>query len=202
MKITTPDYLRAPESILGLTDTIGTGVDIWSFGCLLFELLTGSTLFMVSQMFAGGETLDDVHVIQLTEVIGPLPEQVFRAWRRGPCYFDACFRRTYNPEGRESPDSGSSSDSETTETEDGLSDPDDGGSISSEDDTVDSSSEDEFARVRMSEPLEEHFRRNKSDDIDEVEERQILQMLRWILQHDPAKRPSAGEILQHEWFRK
>lgn len=156
---------------------------------------------MVSDMFAEGETLDDVHLIQLTEVIGPLPEQIFRAWRRGPCYFDAGSRKTYNPEGDESMDGYLSSDSGTCEGEGGPSSSDDGGSTISDDDEATSNAENELARVRLSEPLEEKFRQKKPDDIDKVEERQILHLLRWILQHDPAKRPSAEEILRHEWFQ-
>lgn len=156
---------------------------------------------MVSKMFADGETLDDAHLIQLTEVIGPLPEQVFRAWRRGSCYFDASSRRTYNSEGDESLEGDLSSDSETWKSEDGLSVSDDGESTFSEDDAVTSNFEDELARVRLSEPLEQKFRRKKPEDIDEVEEKQILHLLRWIFQYDPVKRPSAEEILRHDWFQ-
>ncbi|KAI7782402.1 serine/threonine-protein kinase SRPK3 [Diaporthe eres] len=196
-RIVTPDYLRAPETILRLVDTIGTGIDIWSFGCLVFELLTGSNLFMVSTMFAEGETLDDVHLIQLTEVLGPLPEQVFHAWRRVSCYFDANWRRSYNPEGDESLENDFSSDSGSSESEDGLPVSDDGESTFSDDDADTSNSEADLARVRLSEPLEEQFRRKKPGDIDEVEEKQILHLLRWILQYDMVKRPSAEEILRH-----
>lgn len=200
-KIVTPDYLRAPETILGLVGTIGPGIDIWSFGCLAFELLTGSNLFMVSNMFAGGETLDDVHLIQLTEVIGPLPEQIFHAWRRGSCYFDASSRRIYNPEGDEDLDGDLSSDSGACDTEDGIPESSDGESSCSEDDAVTANSEDELARVRLSEPLEEILRRKKPEDIDEFEEKRILHLLRRTFQYDPLKRPSAKEILQHEWFQ-
>lgn len=155
---------------------------------------------MVSEMFAEGETLDDVHLIQLTEVIGPLPEQIFRAWRRGSCYFDGDSRRTYNTEGDESLGGDLSSNSGTCESADGPSESDNGEPTFSDNDEATSNLEDELARVRLSEPLEEMFRRKKPMDIDEVEERQILYLLRWILQHDPAKRPSAEEILRHEWF--
>lgn len=155
---------------------------------------------MVSEMFAEGETLDDVHLIQLVEVLGPLPEQVFRAWRRGSCYFDADSRRTYNTEGDESLEGDLSSDSGTRESVDGHPKLADGESAFSDVDGTTSNPEDELARVRLSEPLEEAFRRRKPEDIDEVEERQILHLLRWILQHDQAKRPSAKEILCHEWF--
>lgn len=197
----TPDCLRAPETILRLTKTVGTSIDIWSFGCLAFELLTGSNLFIASKMFDEGETLDDVHLIQLTEVIGPLPELVFRAWRRGSCYFDASSRRTYNPKGDESLDGVVSSDNETPKSQDGLSQSDDGEFALSEEDAATSDSEDELARVRLGEPLEAIFRRKKPEDIGEVEEKQILHLLRCIFQYDPAKRPSAEDILRHEWFQ-
>lgn len=187
---------------MGLRNTIGTSIDIWSFGCLAFELLTGSNLFMVSRMIADGETLDDLHLIQLTEIIGPLPEQEFHAWRRGSCYFDAgSIRRTYNPEHDESVEDDLSSYSETLKSEDRLSGSDDDESTFSEDDEADSDYEDELARVRLSEPLEETFGRKKPKDMDEVEEKQILHLLRWIFQYDPLKRPSAEQILQHEWFQ-
>lgn len=32
------------------------------------------------------------------------------------------------------------------------------------------------------------------------EKRQVKGLLRWVLQFDPAKRPSAAEILRHPWF--
>lgn len=156
---------------------------------------------MVSNTFGEGETLDEVHLIQLTEVIGLLPKQLFRAWRRGSCYFDAGSRRIYNPEGDESLASDFSSDSETCDSEDGLSESGDGESTFLEDDAVTSSSEDELARVRLGELLEEQFRQKKPEDIDEVEEKQILHSLRWTFQYDPARRPSAEEMLRHEWFQ-
>lgn len=48
--------------------------------------------------------------------------------------------------------------------------------------------------------LEERFREHKPEDIDEAEEEQILQFLRWIFQHDAEKRPIVDEILAHPWF--
>ena len=121
-------------------------------------------------MFAGGETLDDVHLIQLTEVIGPLPEQIFLAWGHGSFYFDAgSSKRIYNPEGDESLDDDSCPDSEVSKSDDGHSELDDGESaFSEEDDAVTSDSEDRLARVRLSEPLEAMFRQKKPEDVDEV----------------------------------
>ncbi|EFY84957.1 serine protein kinase, putative [Metarhizium acridum CQMa 102] len=37
-------------------------------------------------------------------------------------------------------------------------------------------------------------------DLDEEEGRQVKMLMRWILQYDPAKRPSPAEILSDPWF--
>lgn len=39
-------------------------------------------------------------------------------------------------------------------------------------------------------------------DIDEEEGLQVKKLIRWILQYDPAKRPSATDILLDPWFRE
>ncbi|KAM3501707.1 hypothetical protein MY11210_009303 [Beauveria gryllotalpidicola] len=48
--------------------------------------------------------------------------------------------------------------------------------------------------------MEELFDQAKPD-IDEEEGRQVKKLIRWILQYDPAKRPSPTEILLDPWFR-
>jgi len=45
-KCVTLAALRAPETVL--KNDIDHKVDIWSFGCLIYELLTGNVLFQVS----------------------------------------------------------------------------------------------------------------------------------------------------------
>lgn len=37
-------------------------------------------------------------------------------------------------------------------------------------------------------------------DISEEEGHKVKALIRWILQYDPAKRPSPAEILQDPWF--
>lgn len=155
---------------------------------------------MVNHMFGGGETLDDGHLIQMTEVIGPLPEELFRAWRRGSCYFDTSSRRIYGAVDEGSLDGGIPLNSEMYDSEDGGSESD-GGSALSDEHPPTSNAEDALASIRLREPLEEFFWRKKPKDMDGIEGKQILHLLRWILQYDPAKRPSAEEILKHEWFQ-
>ncbi|KAK4108683.1 putative serine protein kinase [Canariomyces notabilis] len=59
-KIITPRGLRTPESVL--TGTINKTLDVWSFGCLVFELITGLPLFCIP----GTGFEDDEHLLQLT----------------------------------------------------------------------------------------------------------------------------------------
>jgi len=82
----TPVGLRAPELVLGLP--FDQSIDIWSFGCLVFEFVTGMSLFTVSNW--SGLTQDesnDDHLLQLTDVLGVLPENLFSKWTRSNRYF-------------------------------------------------------------------------------------------------------------------
>lgn len=49
---------RAPEVILGLP--YDQKIDIWSFGCILAELLTGSVLFQVKEQSSAHASERDV----------------------------------------------------------------------------------------------------------------------------------------------
>ncbi|KAI5787314.1 putative serine protein kinase [Geopyxis carbonaria] len=63
-KAVTPLGLRAPELVRHAA--FDHRIDVWSFGCLVFELLTGRSLFCVMSD-------DDDHLQQLTDTLGPLP---------------------------------------------------------------------------------------------------------------------------------
>lgn len=60
-----PVALRAPGLIFG--GKIGSGIDIWSFGCLIYEIITGTTLFCVSK-FGADEQADDDHLVELNNI--------------------------------------------------------------------------------------------------------------------------------------
>lgn len=47
--------------------------------------------------------------------------------------------------------------------------------------------------------MEESFDRTRPD-LDEGEAHKVKALIRWILQYDPAKRPSPAEILSDPWF--
>ncbi|KAK4115032.1 kinase-like protein [Canariomyces notabilis] len=101
-KIVTPVHLRAPETILGGPSPPGKGIDIWSFGCLMLELLTTRYLCTGLEGVADdeeyGEYTNDEHVIQLSEVLGPLPEELASRWRRRDRYYGPDGKRLDMPE--------------------------------------------------------------------------------------------------------
>eukprot|EP00634_Sargassococcus_sp_CCMP2135_P010816 CAMPEP_0198657120 /NCGR_PEP_ID=MMETSP1467-20131203/11310_1 /TAXON_ID=1462469 /ORGANISM="unid. sp., Strain CCMP2135" /LENGTH=556 /DNA_ID=CAMNT_0044393213 /DNA_START=243 /DNA_END=1910 /DNA_ORIENTATION=- len=75
--IQTREY-RCPEGILGIWP-FEAAADIWSVGCLVFELLTGETLFD-PQSPKPGElyTKDESHIAQAIELLGELPTDLVR----------------------------------------------------------------------------------------------------------------------------
>lgn len=83
-----PVALRAPELIL--RQSFGAGIDIWSFGCLMFEFLTGRTLFAIMMLGSDQkeqEDTDDDHLVQLNDVIRPLPDSMMEAWPRASKWY-------------------------------------------------------------------------------------------------------------------
>lgn len=77
----TPLGLRPPELVL--TGTIDKTLDVWSFGCLVFELITGLPLFCIP----GGEGADDDHLLFLVTQLGALPDNLFKHWKTSSLYF-------------------------------------------------------------------------------------------------------------------
>lgn len=68
-QIQTRQY-RSPEVIIGAE--YGPSADIWSFACMIFELVTGDFLFEPRK----GETYDkdDDHLAQMIELLGRMPK--------------------------------------------------------------------------------------------------------------------------------
>lgn len=69
----TPKSLRAPKRLFG--SPLDQTIDIRSFGCLLYELLTGYSLFHVMP-----DEHDDGHILEIIDQLGPLPERLFSKW--------------------------------------------------------------------------------------------------------------------------
>ncbi|KAF1951326.1 kinase-like protein [Byssothecium circinans] len=152
----TPISLRAPELILH--QPFGTGIDMWSFGCLMFEFLTGRALFAVMVLSHDQNEQDDAdddHLIQLNDVIRPLPDSIMAAWPRASKWYGPN-RKPLQP----------------------YSD----------------------AEPYIHKPLEVLFAKHKSDEIDDSESEVVCSIIRQILDYDPAKRPSAEDLLKHPWF--
>ena len=88
-KLVTPEALRSPEDIFGDTHEIGFGQDIWGFGCIMYEFLTGDMLFQVEPLMGKpfDEAINDEHLIQITETIGLLPDRLLNRWCRKEKYY-------------------------------------------------------------------------------------------------------------------
>ncbi|WPK23034.1 hypothetical protein PUMCH_000258 [Australozyma saopauloensis] len=78
---------RSPEVLLG--HHWGASADLWSFACLIFELLTGDYLFDPKN--GKSYTKDDDHIAQIIELIGPFPRTFLKE-----CYYSKDF---FNSEG-------------------------------------------------------------------------------------------------------
>lgn len=85
-KLLTPCGLRAPEIIFGIQ--YDKSLDVWAFGCLLFEFIAGQPLFLASG-YGNNEDDDDELLLQLTDILGPLPDEVYSLWPRSSKFFDA-----------------------------------------------------------------------------------------------------------------
>ncbi|KAE8141237.1 kinase-like domain-containing protein [Aspergillus pseudotamarii] len=154
-KPVTPLGLRAPELIL--TGTVDNTLDVWSFGCLVFELITGQPLFCIP----GSDFEDDDHLLSLTARLGALPDELFRHWNASSLYFTP-ERKLFNCQ---------------------L-----GGVAPGQEPLI-------MEQTSMEELFDQ-----ASPDLDEKEAHEVKALIRWILQYDPAKRPSPAEILSDPWF--
>ncbi|PLB39606.1 serine/threonine-protein kinase, partial [Aspergillus candidus] len=154
-KLVTPLGLRPPE--LFLTGTVDDTVDVWSFGCLIFELITGQPLFCIPW----SEFEDDDHLLSLTARLGALPDKFFQYWKTSSLYFTP-ERKLFNCQ---------------------L-----GGVAPGEEPLM-------VEQTSMEELFDQ-----AGPDLNEEEAHKVKALIRWILQYDPAKRPSPAEILYDPWF--
>jgi serine/threonine protein kinase len=81
---------RAPEVTLGAG--YGTSADLWSMGCLLFELLTGDLLFDPRKGDAGSSgkpawSREEDHIAQIIELLGPAPRKAAMRGRLSSDFF-------------------------------------------------------------------------------------------------------------------
>lgn len=202
--VVTPVALRAPETILcGGALPLGKGIDLWAFGCLVFELLTARPLFVGLEALDGDEQADeetnDEHLIQLSEVLGPLPAELALRWRRRDRHYGADGKRLDTTPwcgGSDmEEDSDADGDDDGGDGEDQAMPPDSPTSETSR--TASSSLADKPNKLA---PLEDQLRNCKLEDMDEEGVQEVSRLLRWIMEYDASKRPSAEALLAHPWF--
>mmetsp|Transcript_34726 Transcript_34726/g.53306 ORF Transcript_34726/g.53306 Transcript_34726/m.53306 type:complete len:444 (-) Transcript_34726:514-1845(-) len=70
----TTRYYRAPESYLKYATSYGTGLDMWSFGCILAEMIG-------KQVFINADD-DSLYVCSLLQLLGPPPKKILNSMRR------------------------------------------------------------------------------------------------------------------------
>lgn len=86
-RIQTRQY-RGPEVMLGID--YDTSADLWSFACMVFELITGDFLFEPKKGPNWGKT--DDHLAQMMEILGPMPQNFAVAGKQ----FDQFFQKDEN----------------------------------------------------------------------------------------------------------
>ena len=83
-------FYRAPEIILGIPYT--TGIDIWSFGCILAELYSGYPIYP-------GENEND-QLGLILEICGAPPVNMLKKASRAKLFFDENYRPNLKPNSR------------------------------------------------------------------------------------------------------
>ncbi|KAG5476674.1 hypothetical protein CUR178_03847 [Leishmania enriettii] len=92
--IQTREY-RAPEVLLGLDFTCAT--DVWSVGCMTFELITGSFLMDPKKKAREPRDMDIEHLAMMMQLLGPLPPEITNIRVRNNDYYDAIVQGTPVP---------------------------------------------------------------------------------------------------------
>lgn len=108
----TIDY-SAPESIIGLP--YGKGIDLWSVGCIVFEIITGVCLFDYTRYYEDAENCSDGYssssyddendktqieflvLCMMKEILDGFPGKVFKKGKYYENYFDYKGRLRFKP---------------------------------------------------------------------------------------------------------
>ncbi|KAE9402707.1 kinase-like protein [Gymnopus androsaceus JB14] len=78
--------MRSPEALLDAPQSISA--DIWTLGCVFYELITGESLFdPVFQTVELGLTPEESHLIQIIELLGQFPRDTVKAGKNGRKWF-------------------------------------------------------------------------------------------------------------------
>jgi serine/threonine-protein kinase SRPK3 len=63
-----------------------TSADLWSFACMIYELITGDFLFEPRKGPTYGKT--DDHIAQMMELLGPMPKDYAMAGKQFDHFFE------------------------------------------------------------------------------------------------------------------
>jgi len=77
-------HYRAPEVIIG--HDFNTSCDIWSVGCLLFELLTGEVLFRPNK--TPFTSRNKYHLYKMYKLLGPIPNHMINRSKHHKLFFN------------------------------------------------------------------------------------------------------------------
>jgi serine/threonine protein kinase len=83
--IITPLGLKPPE--LFISGIVDKTLDTWSFRCLVFELIIGQPLFDAGWYTRIPEAETDGYLLMLSDILGPLPENIYTLWARSSKYY-------------------------------------------------------------------------------------------------------------------
>ncbi|KAJ8074512.1 hypothetical protein PM082_015413 [Marasmius tenuissimus] len=79
--------MRPPEAIIGIPRD--TSADLWTLGCVLYELLTGDNLFdPFFQTMELGLAPEESHLIQIIEMVGELPLDLLKSGKHTKKWFN------------------------------------------------------------------------------------------------------------------
>ncbi|KAL3455944.1 kinase-like domain-containing protein [Aspergillus heterothallicus] len=157
-----PFALRGPETLFERSVTAAQ--DMWSFGCLIFEFITGITLFDLCDITTL-ELTDDLHFVDMYNVLGFPTDEALRntqwpAWRK---YFSPSGERMHPYTRKRERDFDAHGTPVTLTLEELL---------------------DDFMKENMS-----------SEELQTTKD-----LLRGLLEFDPAKRFSTQDAMSHKWF--
>jgi hypothetical protein len=160
----------------------------------------------VSKLGSEDESADDDHLIELNDVLEPLPGFWLKEkWPRAAKFFGPN-RERLNPYSEEDAEMEVMDDTsieemdnaDSKELEEAHQEEEEEEEEEEERDDGDDKMED---GIWINDPLEKLFEKNKPADIDEAEAEVVTALIRQILKYEPSQRPSALELLQHPWFR-